>query len=1024
MSIAAWASRHRAAILLATALLTILGINAAFTLPAGIYPEATFPRIAIVVEGGTFEPADMIVAVTRPIEEAVSGVIDLRRIRSRTVRGAAEVSLEFRPGTDMQYALQQVQGRLTTLGPSLPADLQIMAERLTPSVFPMLQYEVTGGNPVLLRDLAERLIRPRLAHLPDVGNVSVQGGLVREISVVLDPARLASYHLSVGAVADRIRSSNVVLAAGRVDQAYRQYSIIVSGLAGTPQTVGDLLLQGSGGRPVRVAELGTVTYGAEDRFEIVAGNGQPAALVNVSRQPAGNMLAVERAVNAAIDTLRPQLPAGITVHSVYNQGALVRGALDSVRDAMLLGCVFAITVLLLFLGRVRITAIAATTIPLSIAGTFAGLKLAGDSLNLMSLGGLAVAIGLIIDDAVVVVDNIERRLALSPGTPPAEVVRAATDEIVGPVASSTLTTVVVFAPLTLIQGVVGQFFRSFSLALCIAVLLSLVYAVVLIPLLAPWALAAGSDTSDRVSGLRMPSLSMKWVEALYLRLSRAAQARPRAALAAGFVVALCAIGLGRIVSTGFMPDMDEGGFILDYWTPTGTSLAETDRQIRMVEHILREDPDVEAFTRRTGAELGFFATAPNQGDMTVLLKPRSRRASVYQVIARLRGKIDAQVPSMRVEFVQILQDLIGDLAATPEPVEIKLFHQSVPSAEAAARTVAAAIEKVPGLEDLFDGNYGPVPELRVVLDPTRVARLGLTEQEAGLQVRGALLGQAAGDVREPDRLVGIRVRIPDSARFDPGIVSSLPIVGTGGWATLGSLGQVRDTVVPSELLRENLTPMVKVTGSVDLSTSDLGSVMRGIRGAVARVPLPPGVRLEYGGQYAGQQESFRQLLAVLGLAGAAVLLVMVWQFGGFRGPLAILAAVPLGVTGAVAALVLTGVPFNVSSFMGLILLVGLIVKNGIILLDAATHLAESGMKPGDAIAEAGRIRLRPILMTTLCTLAGLVPLALGFGTGAELQRPLAIAVIGGLALSTGATLILLPVVLQTLRALRAPPATG
>ena len=775
---------------------------------------------------------------------------------------------------------------------------------------------------MLLRDLAELLIRPRLAHLPDVGEVTVQGGLVREISVVLDPARLAAYRLSITEVAERIRSSNVVVAAGRVDQMHRQYSVMVSGLAGTPEAVGDLVVQGTGDRAVRVSELGNVAYGAEDLFQIAAGNGEPAALVNVSRQPAGNTLKLERAVNAAIDSLRSQLPGGVTIHAVYNQGELVRGALASVSEAMLVGCALAVVVLLLFLGRLRITAIAATTIPLSIAGTFVGLQLAGDSLNLMSLGGLAVAIGLIIDDAVVVVDNIERRLGLAPGVLPLETIRLATDEIIGPVASSTLTTVVVFAPLTLIEGVVGQFFRSFSLALCIAVLLSLVYAVILIPMLAARAATKAVDSEGRVRRPRFRALSLTAFENGYLRVLRAALTRPRTALAAGLLVALCAVGLARVVGTGFMPDMDEGGFILDYWTPTGTSLAETNRQVAAVEQILRSDPDVEAFTRRTGAELGFFATAPNQGDMTILLKPRRQRASIYDVMARIRVRVESQVPSMRVEFVQILQDLIGDLAATPAPIEIKLFHRNVPTAEAAARSVAGAIEGVSGLEDLFDGVYGTVPELRVVLDPARVSRVGLTEREVGAQARGALFGEPAGEVREPDRLVGIRVRIPDSLRLDPRVVSSLPIVGPSGWATLGALGGIRDTVVASELQRESLMPVVRVTGSVDLSTSDLGSVMRKIREAVAKVPLPPGVRLEYGGQYASQQESFRQLLGVLCLAAGAVLLVMVWQFGSFRGPVAILGAIPVGITGAVGALVLTGVPFNVSSFMGLILLVG------------------------------------------------------------------------------------------------------
>ena len=1013
MSITGWAFRNRAVVYLAAAMVTVAGLYAMLTLPAGIYPEATFPRIAVLASGGTFEPPEMIVAVTRPLEEAISGVIDLRRIRSRTVRGGTELSLEFRPGADMQFALQQVQGRLAALQPSLPDGVSVFAERLTPSVFPMMQFELTGADPVLLRDVAQYIIKPRLARLPDVGDVSVLGGLVREVSVELDPERLATRRVSVTEVADRIRTSNVATAAGLLDREYRQFSVIVSGLVATPDAVGNLVVRTEGGYPTRVRDLGTVRYGTEDRFVLATGNGTPAALISVARQPQGNTLLVEQSVQAAVDSIRPSLPAGMKLESVYNQGHLVREAVASVRDAMLIGGALAVLVLLVFLGRPRITAVAAATLPLTIAGTFGGLALLGDSLNLMSLGGLAVAIGLIIDDAVVVIENIERRLGLAQGAPIREVIRQATDEVLAPVAGSTLTTVVVFLPLGLLEGVVGQFFRSFSLALTIAVLLSLVYAVLLIPLLAAAAHKAVDAEPRRLSTLPFERLST-WYGARLSRLMRA----PRRALVVVGILLAATFGLSKVVETGFMPDLDEGGFILDYFTPVGTSLAETDRQLHLIEEILRADPAVEGFSRRTGAELGFFATAPNQGDMTVLLKPRSQRASVYDVMARLRTRIEGEVPAVRVEFVQILQDLIGDLAGAPNPIEIKLFHPDMAVAERAAASVAESIADVPGLVDLFDGVFGPVPEIHVALDPVRVSRLGLTEQAVTEQARGALFGMGAGEVREPDRLVPIRVRIPDSARFNPDIAASLPIVGPAGWATLGALGGVTDTAVPSELQRENLRPLAKVTGAVDVSSSDLGSVMGAIRARVAKVPLPAGVRLEYGGQYAGQRDSFRQLLLVLALAAGTVLLVMVAQFGGFRGPAVILLAVPLGLTGALGALALASVPFNVSSFMGLVLLVGLIVKNGIILFDAARTLHHAGQPAMDALLSAGQLRLRPILMTTLCTLAGLAPLAFGFGAGAELQRPLAIAVIGGLAISTAVTLLLLPVGLLSARALR------
>jgi len=1017
MTLTGQVQRFKPAVYLALALLTAAGLYAMQSLPLGAYPEAVFPRIVVLASGVEFEPRDMVVAVTRPLEEGVSGVIDLRKIRSRTVRGQAELNLDFRPGADMQYALQQVQARVAGITGELPPGLQVDVERLTPSVFPMMQYELTGGDPVMLRDLAQFIIRPRLARLPDVGLVEVEGGFVREVSVELDPARLIAHRIGVREVTGAIAASNRLTAAGRLDREHRQFGLLVSGLVSGPDEVKQIVVRRAGDRSVTVGELGQVHYGNQDLFQLARGNGEQAALINVSRQPAGNTIKVERAVEAAVAEIRPILPTGVKLDVVYNQGALVRASVASVRDAMLLGGLLAIIVLFLFLGRPGVALVAGLAIPLTIAGTFAGLALFGDSLNLMSLGGLAVAIGLIIDDAVVVVENVERNLALHPGEPVLEVIRKGTDEIFAPVAGSTLTTVVVFTPLGLLEGVVGQFFRSFSLALAIAVLLSLVVAMALIPLLTgDWLVRRGRRQEERPPKFR---LSLAPVERAHRRLLGTLLRRPALAglLALGTAVALGV--LSRTIGTGFMPDMDEGGFILDYWTPTGSSLHDTDQLLGRVEQILRADPDVQSFTRRTGSELGFFATAPNTGDMTVLLKPRKERdASVYEVINRLRTRVETEVPAVRTEFIQILQDLIGDLAGDPNPIEVKLFHPDLRIAERTSAAVAEALESVPGLVDLYNGVAGDVPEMRVDFDPVAVSRLGLTIQEAGDEAHDALLGGDAGDVRETDRLVPIRVRLPDSIRFDPELTGRVPIVGPGGWAPLASLGRVHDTVDALELTRENLRPYTMVTGEVDPTVSSLGAVMKEIRTRLAKVSLPPGVVLEIGGQDATQRASFRQLLIVFGLGAGAVLLVMVVQFRSFRGPLAIMLAAPLGLTGALLGLSLTGVPFNVSSFMGLILLIGLIVKNGIILLDAAQHFRGQGLDVQEALLRAGSLRLRPILMTTLCTLAGLLPLVLGLGSGAELQRPLAIAVIGGLALSTLVTLLLLPVGLEVMGALR------
>ena len=1014
MSVAGLVERYRAAVYLLAALLTAGGVYALYTLPAAIYPEVAFPRIVVLARGGTFEAQEMVVAATRPLEQGLSGLLDLRKIRARTVRGSAELSLDFRPRADMQLALSQVQARLAAVQPSLPSEIELSAERLTPSVFPVLQYELVGADPVVLRDLAEFTVRPRLAGLPDVGEIQVQGGRVRELSVQLDPDRLISNRVGISEVAQAIGVSDRAVAAGRVDRAYKQFAIIVSGLVNTPEEVAQTVVRRSGDRIVRVGDLGSVRYAPTDQFQIVTGNGRPAALVNVSRQPNGSTLRVKAGVEAVIDSIRPLLPSGVQLEPVYDQAALVKDSMGSVRDAMLIGGALAVVVLFLLLGRVRTTFAAALTLPITVAITLLGLYVFGDTLNLMSLGGLAVAIGLIIDDGVVVVENIERRLAQHPDQPAAEIIRSGTDEIFGPVAGSTLTTVVVFAPLGLLQGVVGDFFRSFALALGTAVLLSLIVAMTLIPAIAgEWA-RRGARSADE--GPALPHLRLERLEGRYGRAMAWALNRRLIVLGGAALLMLIALGLTRVMGTGFLPQMDEGGFILDYWAPAGGALAETNRQVQVLERIVASDPDVVAFTRRTGLELGFAATLPNSGDFTIRLKPRSqRKSSVYQVIDRVRTAAEAEAPAVRVEFVQLLQDVIGDLAGAPAPVELKLFSADHAAAERAAKAIAKAIEPTPGLVDLFDGVAGQDPELRIDLDPVRVARLGLTAEAVQTDARTALFGAEAGTAREPDRLISIRVRFSDSVRTRADVATMVPIVGPQGWAPLAQLGSVRDTSGPSELLRENLRPVVTVTGRVE--GRSLGSVMRDVRAAVAKVSLPAAVRLELGGQYASQQQSFRELLAVLALAIGAVLAVLVTQFRGFRGPLAIVLVVPLGLTGAVIMLTVSSVPFNVSSFMGVILLVGLIVKNGILLLDAAVRSRGGGMPEREALVYAGQTRLRPILMTTLCTLVGLIPLALGLGSGAELQRPLALAVIGGLAVSTAVTLLVLPTMLELLGAL-------
>ncbi|HWJ14800.1 MAG TPA: efflux RND transporter permease subunit [Gemmatimonadaceae bacterium] len=1008
---------QRRFIYMATACLTAAGIWVAFRLPSAIYPELTFSRVTVVVQGSSLGARQVLFSITRPVEEAISIVPGVIRVQSRSIRGASETNVTFAPKTDMVFALQQMQARINQVRADLPPNLDIEVERLTPSLFPIISYNVEGGDPATLYDIARYQIRPLISRVPGVGRVDIMGSDVREIEVVADPAKLAQQQMTYEELATSIQASTAVTAVGRMPQDYRQYLIVTTTEAHSPDDIARIVV----GHGLRVGDLATVTPGTEDHVRIIAGDGRPAALINVTRQVGGNTLAVADSVASIAASLAKTLPPGVVLRPVYDQAALVRDAVKSVRDAMIIGAVLAVIILLFFLRHARITAISASSIPITMAITVFVMSLIGQTFNLMTLGAMAIAIGLVIDDAVVITENIVRHTHLNPDREVA--IRDAVQELIWPVTTSTITTVVVFLPLGLLTGVEGQFFHALSITLTIAVLVSLLVALTIIPLLSEQFLrpvdveetATGSDTKQGVLarlGRAIDSLADHYERALGATLRHARWIIP---VAAALVVA--GILAQRVAPTGFLPEIDEGAFVLDYWSPGGTALAETDRMVHIVEEILASTPEIVGTSRRTGAELGLFATEQNRGDINARLKPEGDRdRSTFEVIDEVRGKIEAAVPRLRVEFVQILSDVINDLAGAASPVEIKMFGQDLAALETYAKKLEPKMAKVEGLEDYFSGVAEPSAEMEMTIDQAEANRIGMTPAQVADEASGALMGEPAGEIRLDDRTVAVRVRAPDSVRFNPRLLGSIPIFSaqTHGSAPLAALATFHPTEARAELLRENQQQMI--TATADLADRALGAVMTDVKGVLAETPPPPGIRIELGGQYAGQQQAFRALLMVLALAAASVIGVMVLQFQSFVEPLVVLLAAPLSFVGAIGLLLITGTPLNVSSFMGLILLVGLIVKNGIILLDFARHLMRNeGMPLEQALREAARIRLRPILMTTLCTLFGLLPLALGIGAGSDLQRPLALAVIGGLALSTPITLFVVPSLLVAIR---------
>ena len=996
-------------------LLLLLAVQALTTASRSLYPDVSFARVMIIAERGESPVRGMLIAVTRPLEQAVATVPGLMRVRSKTIRGASELALDFRADTAMRDALSLVRARAAAAG--LPEGVSLTIEQQTPAVFPVLSFNLLAGpaaaaDPVArarVAEWAELDLEPRLARLPDVFMVTVQTGDTREYVLEVDPLALAAADLDLLAVRDALAGANSVAAVGRRSAEGLQYQLLVDGLIEDPAELLEVAVPRDAGPPLRIADLATLGETVAERTMVVTGGGQDGVVVSLFLRDGGKVTQLSQDTAAILAEVAPLVPEGGTIEPVYDQAILVDDSILGVRDAILIGALLSTLVLAVFLGDLRMTLVAGMAIPLSVALTIAMFPLIGESLNLMSLGGLAVAIGLIIDDAIVVVENVGRRLQLAGRGPDAPglftCVAVGTGEVFGAIVGSSLTTVVVFLPLVLLEGVVGQFFRSLSVALGASILASMVVSLVYTPL--TLLLPGMAPRSGRP-----PRRWMSWMQERYARLVRGALARPLPVTAALLLALLVGAAALRGLETGFLPEMDEGGFVLDYALPVGSSLDETDTTCRHIEAILRETPEVASLSRRTGAELGFFATEPFTGDMLVGLVPRAERErSVFEVMDGLRERMAREVPQSEVEFIQVIQDTIADLAGNPSPLEVKVMGADYPVLQEVADRVALSLEAIPGVVDVYNHVSFGSPELRWRPDPLALARLGLDADDVAAQVSAQLLGDVATRVQERDRFVDVRVRYPDTWRAARGHGADAPDVfvrpaNGGSPVPLASVAGFSRQLSENELERENQNPMVRVTASV--SGRDLGSAAAAARQAVLALPHDPTARLEFGGQAESQTRAFDNLVLVFAMGAGLVFLLLVVQFRSLRLPAVMFLALPFGQLGALHALRWSGVALNISSGMGLIMLVGLVVKNGIIMIEYTQELCRGGMDEQAAIVESARVRLRPILMTSIAAIAGLVPLALAWGPGAELQRPLAIAVIGGLVVSTLCTLIVVP----------------
>jgi CzcA family heavy metal efflux pump len=1034
-----WFRRLSSPVLFLIVSLALVGAYLAFTIPISVFPNTDFPRIAIGVDNGVMPIDQMLVTITRPLEEAVNSVPGLQSVRSTTSRGSAQVDLFFSWGSDMILTLQRVDAVVARLQPTLPPTVKVETHRLTFAAFPIIGYSLTSDTVPQNRlwEIATYDLKPRLNRLDGVSTVIIQGGRVPEFQVTPEPARLLAANVTVQDILDALRRTNLIDSPGLIEHDHQLVLGLISGQVRTPEEIGQIVIKNSpAGVPIRVGDIGTVASSVAPVYTMVTANGKAAVLLNVNRQPESNTLQVASEVHTLIQELSPGLPPGVHLEPFYDQSTIVHDSIASVRDAVLIGIVLSSVILVLFLRDWGTSLVAGLVIPVTLLITFIVLNLTGQTFNLMTLGGLAAAVGLVIDDAIVVLENIV--LHRDAGQSRFEAIRSALSELTVPLIGSTITPIVVFLPLISTTGVTGTFFRALAVTMTVALATSLLLALTWTPTLSQYLVrrkdTAAPTTATTSQGPDMAALLAAEEAHLsgffgrivnfYTRAMRAVLRYPLALVASSVAIVVLAYVCYSFLGTEFLPEMDEGGFILDYFTPPGSSLAESNRILQQVEEILHSTKEVENTSRRTGLQLGVAAvTEANNGDFTVKLK-RDRDRGIDEVIADVRGQIEESQPGTKVEFIQLLQDMIGDLTSQPEPVVIKLFSQDGKLLNDTAPKVGDAISKVKGVVDVLNGVENTVsgPAVTYQVNPTVAARAGFTPEEVALDAVAVLEGEpSTTPVVLNDRAYTIRVRFPEQSRSSlENMSNTLLTSATGRSATLGSLATVVNDPGETEIRRENLQRLVQVTAR--LEGVDMGNGVAAVQKAVKDMHLPASIRVEYGGLYEEDRKSSHDLLMVLLLALLLLFAVLLFEFRTFSAPTAILGSALLSTFGGFLALLVTGTTFNVASRMGMIMVIGIVAKNGILLLDAEHRFRNLGFSAEEAMIQAGRRRLRPIAMTALATIAGMLPLAFGIGAGSEMLKPLAIVVIGGLISSMVLSLIFTPAIHYYLSRSRAVPA--
>ncbi len=999
--------RHSRSILLLTVLLAAAGVWAALSLPISLFPNIEFPRIIVSVNAGDRPVDRMTIEVTEPLERALRGVPNVVDIRSTSSRGSADVSVNFNWGTDMITALLQAESAVNNLLPILPQGTTFTARRLNPTVFPMLGLALTSKtrDPVSLRDYAYYQLRRQLITVSGIARIEALGGQQEEYEVLVDPARLRGLSMSIADVVRSLSASNVVTAVGRLADRYRLYLIVSSApMKNAADIQGTILRSGNNG-VVTLEDVADVKRGVVPNWTTVVANGQNSVLLNFYQQPGADTVSIVKNVKAAI--AKAGVPSDIQITPYYDQSELVIASEHSVRDAIGIGAVFAALILFLFLRNWRVTLIIAAMLPIVLAATIVILHALDMSFNMMTLGGMAAAVGLIVDDGVVMLEHISRRLhGDNDNDDPGAVVVKATMEMARPLVSSSLATTIIFLPLAALGGVSGGFFKALALTMASALVISFFVAFFALPLIARLFLAGHQKEHKQPV--------MHWMGQRYERVMTGFLKRPiwviplLLLLGAGGYFAFTAVG------TGFLPRMDEGGFIIDYRAPAGTSLTETDRLLRQVGKIIENTPEVDSYSRRTGLQLGGGLTEANSGDFFVHLKSQRSR-SIFAVMASVREQVKQQVPGLDFDLSQLIEDLIGDLTAVPQPIEIKLFSNDPKLLKDLPPKVAKAIGQVNGVVGVNDGIVIAGDSIDIDIDRVKAALEGMNPQTVTTQIQDQLGGTVASQIPAQEKIIGVRVRAPGDLRTRIAQVQELTLRAPDGHILpLKRVAHVHIVNGHAQIDRENAKQLVAVTARI--VGRSLGATVQDVKTAVAKLNIPSSVSVEYGGLYQQQQKSSHDLTIVFASAVTLVAVLLLFVYERFAVVVSILATAVLTLIGVFAGLWITGTSRNITSMMGMTMIIGMVTEIAIF------YFAELDVRErpdSKALIAAGVGRMRAILMSALIAILSLMPLALTLGSGSGMLKPLAIAIISGLVVAVPLVLLLMPAIYAGINGLSA-----